>query len=87
MGIQEGPETVLDERNFLWEKCLELYNAITQNGLLSSATFRQAVGIAGNLFAQKGVDLQHSTNWFEAIANFLEMVEKAKEQKVGPNVS
>jgi hypothetical protein len=82
--MTEAPESVLSERDFLWEKCNALYNAITQNGLLTAASFRQAVGVAGNIFAQKGVSIQHSTGWFEALANFLEMVEKGREQKVGP---
>jgi len=80
----EEINTITSERDFLWQKCLELYNAITQNGMLTAAKFRQAVGIAGNLFQGKGMDLTHSTNWFAAIANFLDMVEKAKEQKLGP---
>lgn len=82
--MTEAPEAVLTERNFLWQKCEELYNGITHNGAMNSNAFRKAVGVAGSLFKGKGVDMTHSNSWFTSIANFLEMVEKARSQKVGP---
>jgi hypothetical protein len=81
--MSETPEKILSERDFLWKKCNWLYNTITHNGALNSQTFRRAIGIAGNLFKGKGVDMQHSNSWFAAIADFLEMVETARSQKVG----
>ena len=80
----DSPETILSERDFLWGRCLALYNTITHNGALTSNHFRQAVGVAGGMFKDKGVDMSYSKNWFVAIADFLEMVETAKAQKVGP---
>ena len=82
--MTESIETIKSERDFLWTKSLKLYNSITQNGKLSAAHFRQALGIAGNMFKEKGVDMSYSQTWVASLADFLDMVETAKAQNIGP---
>ena len=82
--MNETTEKIKSERDFLWKKCNELYSAITQNGSLNSSTFRIAMNMAGTMFQGKGMDMSFTNSWFQSIASFLEMVETARKQKVGP---
>ena len=48
--MSESANKIQSERDFLWKKCNELYNSITQNGSLNAKTFRIAMGMAGSMF-------------------------------------
>lgn len=81
----ETPESILSERNYLWKIADDLYNKITLNGTLSSANFRQAISMAGNMFKDK-MEMGFANTYFENIACFLEAFEQAKAQNMGPSV-
>jgi hypothetical protein len=81
---EENLETITSERNYLWEKCEQLYNQITSNGMVKASVFRQSVGMAGNLFRDK-MDMSFANTWFGGVSDFLDWFEKAKEQGMGPS--
>ena len=76
--MTETPEQIKQERDFLWSKCLSLYEVLIMGGLINASVFRQSTQMFSSQFK---MNMAPVAQWFDAFAEFVDWVEIAKAEK------